>query len=279
MTASPIRSNAELPIGDVAAGAAVLAVFFIHTATERAVIDTPVEHVIYEAVAAIAMLAVAYRTRIGCLGLPATPKRLRSSLAFVQARRSIEVFCLTSVTIALAVVVRGSSERAAALIWPPSVADGNGVVDSGCRSYNDPACSGDSVTVDIIEVFTASVGEEFAYRFALFVIIARFTSVRFAIVAQAAIWALSHTGYEGGYEAAAVVGLFCVGLVYAISVLGTGSIWPAILAHALHNLGVAAFDHDLNVVAWFVVATTGLSAIVLAAAVSIPVARYIARRR
>ena len=97
MTASPIRSNAEAPFGDIAAAAAILAIYFIHSVTQRAVIDTPMEHVIYEAVAATAMLVVAARTGTGCLGLPVPPKRLKSSLAFVQSRRSIEVDQVTIV--------------------------------------------------------------------------------------------------------------------------------------------------------------------------------------
>jgi hypothetical protein len=42
-----------------------------------------------------------------------------------------------------------------------------GPVDVGedsCGTYNDPAFSGDSATIDVIDVFTASVGEELAYR-------------------------------------------------------------------------------------------------------------------
>ncbi len=279
MTVGPIRSNAELPIGDIAAAAAILAVYFIHSVTQRAIIDTPMEHVIYEAVAAIAMLAVAHRTRTGCLGLPATPKRLQPSLAFIQSRRAIEVFFLTSITIALAAVVRGSSERTAGLIWPPAATDLPGLVDSGCRSYNDPACTGDGVAVDIMEVLTASVGEEFAFRFALLAIMGRFTSMRIAVVAQAVVWALSHTGFDDGYGAAAVVGLFGVGLIYAISVVGTGSIWPAVIAHGLHNLGVAAADHDLPSVVWIVIAVNGLSAVGFALTVSAAFAKFLSQYR
>lgn len=276
-TAAPI---ATLVSADIAAAAAVLAVFFSRTVTQRAVIDTPLEHVIYEAVAAIMMLVIARRMGVAWLGLPVAPQGLRRSLPFSRFSRACEVFCLTSITVVLAVLMRRIGERGAGTIWPVGGRDSKEkIVDMGCRSYNDPACTGDSATIDIVEVFVASVGEELAYRFALLVIIARFTGVRVAIVVQAVIWALSHTGFEQGYGATAVIGLFGMGVVYAISVVATGSIWPAMIAHGLHSLGIAALDHDLDAVMWVVVVANGLGAISLAFAISMPLARFIVRRR
>lgn len=265
---SPVGQNSATQHGtaDLVAAAAVLAVYLAHTVTEPAVIDTPLEHVVYEAVAVAAMLLVASRERIGWIGPPTAPVCARRTLPFLTANRIPQVLMLTGTTIALAIVARGSSERIARLIWMPS-SQGRGD-EPGCRSYNDPACSGDDITVDLMEVMTASLGEEFAYRFALFAILLRFVSIRVAIVVQSAVWALSHTGFENGYGAPAVVGLFAVGVVYAISVVATNSIWPAVVAHAVHSLGVAAVDHDLDVVLWFVLVVNGFAALTFATALS-----------
>jgi membrane protease YdiL (CAAX protease family) len=111
------------------------------------------------------------------------------------------------------------------------------------------------------------------------VIIARIAVVRVAVVVQAVVFGLSHTGFDRGYGADLVTGLIAVGAVSAIAVLVTHSIWPAIAAHALHNMGVTAFDHELTVVSWAVTAVYMASAFISAIVISRTVVSYVFRQR
>jgi membrane protease YdiL (CAAX protease family) len=229
---------------DIATAAALLAIHTALLSTGPALTNSNAQYAVVKAVFVAAMLLVAARSRIAAVGLPVTPHRYRQKVPFLQAHRRLEVVALTATTICVSFFIR-ITELLAEYIWPPNDPDCDGTIDAACCNYNDPACSGDSAGTDLLGVFNASVGEELLYRVALFTVIARFTSVRIALIVQAIIFGLSHTGFDKGYGAPAVIGLIAVGSVYALSVLATRSVWPAIAAHALHNLAVTAKERDL----------------------------------
>lgn len=253
------------PDTDLTAAAGLLTVFFVHGATQRAVIDDPLEHVVYEAVTVLTMLAVNARTRVVWFLVSTSSVAGFHPFPSVHLRPLVRLLLGGAMTASVVLVVRGISERLARLVWPRHVQASVGS-RAGCRRYNDPACSGDDAVVDVLEVFTAALGEEFVYRFALLVIATRFIGLRVAVIVQAVVWALSHTGFEYGYGAAAVVGLGAAGVVYALVVVVTRTIWPAVIAHAIQNFGVAAFDHDVAVVIWIVLAANAVGALAVAAA-------------
>jgi membrane protease YdiL (CAAX protease family) len=267
MADSSTRSGALADNDEFPAVAAMLVVFFSHVVTRRAIVDTSVEHVLYEMVAVTLMLAVAIRSRLSLLAVPTAPISLRDWLPFDRMPRVVSALVFTALTISLTTVARSSGRLFRAFGYSPR-SSCEGTADSACCTYNDPACSGDGMVVDIVEVFTASIGEELAYRYAVLVILSRIVGVRIAVAVQAVVFGLSHTGFEGGYGADLVTGLIAVGAVSAIAVLVTRSIWPAIAAHAVHSMGVAAFDHDLTAVSWAVTAVYLLSAFVSAIVIS-----------
>ena len=268
-----ISDDAQLP-----AVAAMLVVYFSHVVTRRAVVDTSVEHVIYEVVAVALMLGIAYRSNLGWMSMPVAPSSFRNAVPFARRASALWVVVVTATVVVTTEIARASGRIISALgASTTSSCDGPG--NSSCCTYNDPACSGDGALVDVIEVFTASVGEELAYRYAVLVIVSRIAGVRVAVVAQAVVFGLSHTGFDGGYGADLVVGLVAVGVVSAVAVLVTRSIWPAIAAHALHNMGVAAFDHDLTTVSWVVTAVFVLSTVIGAIAISRIAVSFVFRRR
>ena len=256
----------------------MLVVYFSHVVTRRAIVDTSVEHVLYEAVSVALMLAIAHRSHLNWLSMPVAPAWLTKLVPFGRPTRATSVLIFTAITISLTTVVRATGNVVRVLGYS-TAGSCDGVADSACCTYNDAACSGDGMVVDIVEVFTAAIGEELAFRYAFLVIVARVAGVRVAVAAQAIVWGLSHTGFDRGYGADEVVGLVAVGIVSAAVVLTTRSVWPAVAAHALHNLGVAALDHDVTVVTWAVTTAYALSAIVSAAVVSLATVRFISRRR
>ena len=269
----PLAANAEFP-----AVAAMLVVYFSHVVTRRAVVDTSVEHVLYEMLAVTLMLAIAIRSRLSLLGMPSAPISLSAFLPFDRLPRAVSALVVTAITISLTTVARVSGRLVTEFGYSPGTRC-DGAADSACCTYNDPACSGDGALVDVVEVFTASVGEELAFRYAVLVIVSRIAGVRVAVAVQAIVFGLSHTGFEGGYGADLVTGLIAVGVVSAVAVLVTRSIWPAIAAHAVHSLGVAAFDHDLAAVSWAVTAVYVLSAVISAIVVSRLAVSFVFRQR
>lgn len=255
----------------------MLAVYFGYIVTRRAIADTSVGHVVYEGVVVALMLAIARRSQLACLAIPQPPRRFRDSVPRALSARWIWTMLAVAVTVVATEIARASGLVAGALGGSSST--GGDDAGSSCGTYNDPACSGDGATVDVIDVFTAAIGEELAYRYALLVVVARIAGVRIAVVGQAVAFGLSHTGFECGYGADLVIGLIAVGAVAAISVLITRSIWPAIAAHALHSLGVAAYDHDLEGLSWVVSAAYVSSVVVAAFALSRLAVTYVFRGR
>lgn len=101
-------------------------------------------------------------------------------------------------------------------------------------------------------VVIAPLGEEIVYRgIILKGLLAHYTQNR-AIVWSAILFGLAHLN---PWQFPVI---FILGLVFAYWVVQTGSLWPAILGHALHNLIAVTFLHfgvpgfpvseDLNVV-------------------------------
>lgn len=268
-----ITDDAQLP-----AVAAMLVVYFSHVVTRRAVVDTSVEHIVYEIVTVALMLGIAYRSNLGWLSMPAAPNSFRSAVPLARHAGVMWVVVVTATLVVATEIGRASGRLVSALgVSTTSTCDDPG--NSSCCSYNDPACSGDGALVDVLEVFTASIGEELAYRYAVLVIVSRVAGVRVAVAVQAIVFGLSHTGFDGGYGADVVAGLIAVGAVSAIAVLVTRSIWPAIVAHALHSMGVAAIDHDLTAVSWVVTAMYVLSTVIGALVISRIAVSFVFRRR
>lgn len=263
---------------DLPAIAAVLAVYFSYIVTRRAIVDTSVEHVVYEIVAVALMVAIVARWKLAWMAMPQPSRSFRDAVPFPRRAKAIWVVMVMAITIVASEVARTSGRVVSALGVSSSASSGD-VGEDSCGTYNDPACSGDSATIDVIDVFTASVGEELAFRYAVLVIVARIAGVRVAVVGQAVVFGLSHTGFDGGYGADLVVGLIAVGAVSAISVLVSRSIWPAIAAHALHSMGVAAYDHDLDALSWAVSAVYVASVVIGVFAISRAVVTYVFRVR
>ena len=261
----------------MAAVAAMLAVYFSHVVTRRAIVDTPFQHVVYEVVTVALMVVIGCRSRLAWMSTPAVPSAFRAGYPLTRGATAAWACVATALTIIGTELARTTGLVVS--VFRESSVDCDPNDAAACCSYNDPACSGDGAGVDLVEVFTAAIGEELAFRYALLVILSRVIGIRAAVAVQAVVFGLSHTGFDGGYGADLVVGLVAVGAVSAAAVVLTRSIWPAIAAHALHSSGVAAFDHDLTLISWAVNIVYAIAVLVSALAVAKVFVNWAVRRR
>jgi len=103
--------------------------------------------------------------------------------------------------------------------------------------------------------------EELLFRGAILGLLLRGGHAGRAVVLQAAAFALAHV------FAFKLLPTFAAGLLFGALVVRCGSIWPAILAHALHNIGAALLPVDLSTAGPELLAgAAALSAVGLAAA-------------
>ncbi len=90
-----------------------------------------------------------------------------------------------------------------------------------------------------------AVSEEFVFRFLLLVVLARVMPIRWAVLAQAVVFAAAHTSFGFGFaipEATArtylidgFVSTGLMGLLFGYLTVELGTIWPAIALHFANN--------------------------------------------
>lgn len=241
-------SDQPHPIVDDTTSSALLAVFIAAIYTRAALTDTDTQQLLFGTVAVALALVIAARDPHRPFRLPTTPTALHP-YAQEPRRPYVRAAVITGAVVMLSLLVR-IIDLAATTIWPYSDA----------LSYNDPTITGRSTLIDLGELLGGAVGEELLFRVALLAVARRYLGTPTAIALTTVTWALSHTGFERGYGAATVIGLAAVGIVYAAATIATRSIWPAVIAHTIHNLGVVIEQRHLPIL-WLVPAIYGVGAI------------------
>lgn len=231
MTTDPTRTT-SWPVDQATAGT-VLAIYVIYLVTGRALSTNTLGIELIESVAVILMIVVTVRTAPTPWRTPLLPDRRWLSVLRRHPPAATGVAIVA--TMLVAPLAQVGVAWLAQLIWPA----GNGV------TYNSPEFTNNSAFVDIVIAINAGVGEELVYRIGLLAVLARYLPIPVAVVAQAVVFGLAHTGFDHGYGAAAVCGVIAFGIVLAASLRITGSIWPAVVTHVVTDLSIALSDHDL----------------------------------
>lgn len=216
---------------DPTIAAAVLAVYVTYNSITRAIASSATPSVLLDAAAVVVMVAV---TAWHCpppspWNAPVVPTPVASRVPDRRAQIAVAII----VTLVAAVIARIAVEDLAHAVWPTTDA----------LNYNDPAITGHNVTVALIDSVSAGVGEELVYRAAFLAVLARYMPTSVAVVAQAVVFGLSHTGFDRGYDAATVCGLIAFAVVFGAAVVMTRSIWPAVIVHSLSNVIVVLADY------------------------------------
>ena len=212
----------------------VLVLFVVLAYVAQAVTDSDGQLLAVHAAVVTAAFIVVVRDPNRPLGAPTLPERWRRHAPALTSRPWLEAIAVTGAAV-FVISCAQAIGALAELIWP--------VGDEPL--YNDAVLTGNNLGIDLASIYTAAIGEELLFRLALLVVIANWLGPRTAIVITAGVWALAHTGFDNGYPAAIVVGLVAAGLAAAAITLATRSVWPAIVAHALHNLSSVLRDHEV----------------------------------
>lgn len=233
MAGSTVSATSH-PLAAPATTNIVLAMFVVLGYVAQAITDSDGQLLAVHAAVVTAVFIVVARDPNRPLAAPTLPARWRGHAPALTSRPWLEAIAVTGAAVFMISCARAIGALAE-LIWPVGSEP----------LYNDAVLTGDSLGVDLASIYTAAVGEELLFRLALLVVIATWLGPRSAVFITSVVWALAHTGFDNGYPAAIVVGLVAAGLGAAAITLATRSLWPAIVAHALHNLSSVLRDHDV----------------------------------
>jgi len=210
--------------------------------------------------AAVAVVAAAVATEIttvhqaGDSLLPFPTSWLVAAVAAVAIAAGLHLPTLDRLAPAPPLATARSAAGGALLIYVAVVGIGlaavwalssGGAVDEATRIRYD---AGDLIGTGLVPAFA----EEAIFRVVLLGALAAVMPLRLAVVAQAVMFGIAHTGlgYLAGfgdptrttYNVAAAIESGVAGLGYAAVVVATGRLWPAIALHALGNVLVVLDD-------------------------------------
>jgi membrane protease YdiL (CAAX protease family) len=135
---------------------------------------------------------------------------------------------------------------------------GLGAVQPGAMGENWPLMSVFYLTIGIVLSALLAVGEEIGWRGLLVPQLAKFNSFTRTVLISGVIWGLWHVpmiiggGYSSGaptWWAIACFMVLIVGVSFAFAWLrlASGSIWPAVLLHAVHNTFIQSILDEMTI--------------------------------